>query len=140
MPAPWGPNGDVMRRPKQTPTEALSLSERKELASRARYVGSCEHKDRRWWGGQPGAGARRGRVTTICPLTSEEDQLKATMWVQRAICAGQYKFVRNEGPFPRYVWYEEASGQLWKGRCFNPTSGEYKGWPIKEEEWRETFR
>ena len=90
-----------MRRPNQTPTEALSLSERKALASRACYVGSREHKDRKWWGGQPGAGGRRGRLTTICPLTSEEDQRKATMWVRRAICAGQYKFVRNEGPFPR---------------------------------------
>lgn len=129
-----------MRRPDRMSAGALSLSERKELASRARYVGSCEHKDRRWWGGRPGAGGRRGRLTTICPLTSEEDQRKATIWVQRAICAEQYKFIRGESPFPRYVWYKDPSGQVWLGRCFNPASGEYKGWPISEEERRETFR
>ena len=130
-----------MRKPNRTPAGArpLSQSERNALASGARYEGSRQHKDRRWWGGLPAAGARGGRLTTICPLTTVAEQRKATMWVQRAIGAGQYKFVRGDQNFPRHVWYREPSGQVWYGRCFNPASGEYKGWPISEEERREIF-
>jgi len=58
----------------------------------ARYVGSPEHKDQKWWGGLPQAFAGINGVatrpdkedTTICTLYSEEDRERATMWVQSA--------------------------------------------------------
>lgn len=130
-----------MRRPNRASAEArlLSQPERDALASRACYEGSCEHKDRSWWGGLPHAGARRGRLTTICFLTTDEERQEATEWVQRAIGAGQYKFVRGDQDFPKHVWSRDQSGQVWYGRCRNPASGEYKGWPIGEEERREIF-
>ena len=130
-----------MRKPNRTRAgpRTLSQSERNTLASRACYAGSCEHKDKKWWGGLPCAGARRGKLTTICPLTTAAEQRKATGWVQHAIGAGQYKFVCGDRDFPKHVWYKEQSGQVWYGRCRNPASGEYKGWPIGEEERREIF-
>ncbi len=47
--------------------------------------------------------------------------------------ARQYKFVQADQVFPKKVWYK-ASGQVWFGYCINTQSGEYKGWPISEEE------
>ena len=44
----------AVKRPGRRPTrEPLSLAARKDLAARAKYVGSCEHKVERWWGGYP---------------------------------------------------------------------------------------
>ena len=89
------------KQPEQRPQRvALSLGEREALAVRARYQGSSEHKAEKWWGGLPRArqlpggriGRRRKQVTTLCPLTTEEDRDRATAWVRQAIINGQYKF------------------------------------------------
>ena len=37
--------------------------------------------------------------------------------------------------FPKKVWFRDR-GQIWYGLCLNRESGEYKGWPIEEEERR----
>ena len=129
-----------MIRPKQiTETRTLSPYDRDTLAERARYVGSYEHKMKRSWLGLPKAGSRTRKLkTTICELVKDEDKCKATMWVRSAIRSNQCKFVRGDKNFPKHVWYESGD-QVWYGRCTNSVSGEYKGWPISEEERREIF-
>ena len=136
-----------MQRPAQKRArEELSVGERRALASRARYVGSPEHKLGRWWGGLPGARqlpggrvGRRGRqTTTVCPLNTEEDRTLATEWLRKAIVAGQYQFVEADQDFPRRVWFE-ARGSVWCGFCVNSAAGDYKGWPIDEAERRAIF-
>ena len=136
-----------MRRPPRTPERSeLTDGQRRTVAERAVYVGSPEHKDKRWWGGLPEArqlrGGRVGRhgkqTTTVCPLTSPEDRNRATGWLRSAIRAGQYRFVETDQDFPKKVWCHE-SGQAWFGLCVNTKSGEYKGWPIDEDERRAVF-
>lgn len=136
-----------MKRPQQWPVRPpLSDRERRELAGRATYEGSGEHKDRRWWGGLPQAkqlpggrvGRRNKQHTTVCPLTADKDRRRATGWVRRAIIAGQYRFVQSDKRFPRNVWFE-ADGVIWFGFCLNSEAGQYKGWPISEEERDEIF-
>lgn len=136
-----------MRRPgsKGAPKE-LTADERRELATGASYVGSSEHKGAGWWGGLPMSkqlrGGRVGRTrkqtTTICPLTTEHDRRRATEWVRGAITAGQYKFIEADKRFPKKIWFE-ADGKIWCGLCTNSESGQYKGWPIDEEERCEIF-
>ena len=136
-----------MRRPAQRAVRArLSIAERRALAARARYVGSPEHKLGGWWGGLPKArqlqGGKVGRpgkqTTTVCPLTTNEDRAEATEWLRRAIVAGQYRFVEADQDFPKRAWFE-ARGRIWCGFCLNPAAGEYKGWPIDEDERRAIF-
>ena len=131
----WSPR---MIRPKQvTETRTLSPCERDALAERASYVGSHEHKMKRSWLGLPKAGSRiRKLKTTVCELVKDEDKCRATMWVQNAIRANQYKFVRGDKDFPKHVWYE-SDDQVWYGRCTNSVSGDYKG--LSEEERRAIF-
>ena len=136
-----------MRRPIQRRTrEPLSLAGRRNLAARARYVGSPEHKVGRWWDGLPkarqlpgGRVGRRGRqTTTVCPLTTDQDRKSATDWLREAIVAGQYRFVESDRDFPKRVWFR-AQGRIWCGHCVNPSAGHYKGWPIDEDERRAIF-
>ena len=116
------------------------------MAEGASYTGSDEHKDEWWWGGPPmgrqlpgGRVGRRGKQdTTVCPLTSVRDQVRATGWVRSAIAARQCVFVEADKMFPKKVWYE-ADGRIWMGSCTNSISGEYKGWPIGKEERDEIF-
>jgi hypothetical protein len=111
-------------------------------------VGSAEHKTQRWWGGLPlghidesGVASRpKKQKTTICPLVEETDCQRATRWVQAALSAGQYRYLEGDKDFPKHVWYfEDQIGQLWRGFCFNTVLGEYKGWPIEEDERRAVF-
>ena len=135
------------KRPERRPQRvALSPDERKALAARARYQGSGEHKDKRWWDGLPkakqlpgGGVVRRGKQqTTLCPLTTDKDRDRATDWVRQAIANGQCKFHEADKEFPKKIWHR-ADGRLWFGLCVNQGNGEYKGWPIEEQEWREVF-
>jgi hypothetical protein len=134
------------RRPSQLPKRPALSAEQIEVA---RYVGSPEHKVKRWWGGLPkafadvtGVATRPDREdTTICQLNTEADRDEATRWVQRALKAGQFSFYEGDKDYPRKIWYkEDVSGQIWFGQCVNSVRGEYKGWPIDEEERHEIFR
>ncbi len=58
----------------------------------------------------------------------------ATGWVKEALRRGQLRYYEGDQDFPRYLWYREANGQLWCGRCSNSVLGQYKGWPIEEED------
>ena len=83
--------------------------------------------------GRPGK-----QTTTVCPLTTNEDRTEATAWLRQAIVAEQYRFVEADQDFPKRVWFK-ARGQIWCGFCLNPAAGEYKGWPIDEDELRAVF-
>ena len=107
------------------------------------YGGSPEHKVKRWWGGLPKAylgldkkARRPGKpLTTICPLVSEAERDHATAWIQHALRRGQYRFYEGDKDFPKHLWYrDEATGQVWFGFLVKSGLGEYKGWPIEEED------
>lgn len=135
----------MARRPSQLPKRAALSSEQIHAA---RYVGSPEHKAQRWWGGLPKAFADDSGVatrpdkedTTICPLYTEADRDKATVWVQDALRLGQFRFYEGDKDYPKKIWYLEAdTGQVWSGLCLNSVLGQYKGWPIDEDERVEIF-
>jgi hypothetical protein len=78
-------------------------------------------------------------MTTICPIVETDGRDRATGWVQDAIRRGQFRFVDGDRQFPKHIWYE-ADGQGWFGFCVNSAAGQYKGWPMNEEEYRAYFR
>lgn len=128
-----------MKKPTQKPRrEKLSEQERIELASRASYLGSCEHKDRRWWGGLPCSkqlpGGRKGRrgkqQTTICQLVDDKGREFATKLVREAIMNGTYEYVETDHQFPSKIRHKDSLGRTWEGRCINTDLGTYKGWPV----------
>jgi hypothetical protein len=127
-------------RPDQVP-QRPQLTEGQILA--ASYVGSPEHKARRWWGGFPGARLRKDgsarrpkkQQTTICPLVEEADKERATGWVRTALRTGQVLYLEGDQDYPARIWYRDReTGGLWIGYCTNQGLGQYKGWPIGEDE------
>jgi hypothetical protein len=117
-----------------------------DLASRAEYVGSVEHKNRKSWLGLPKP--RRSKnppeEATICPLVGQKDREIATKWVKYAICNRQFDPNDLQNGFPRHIWHRNAEGEYWQGKLTQSGAGdapraEYKGWPISEEEKRENF-
>ena len=136
-------NGRFMNIPDQLGKRpSMSATELNELAERASYVGSPEHKLKRWWGGQPGLWKRRGgrlkrpkrQHTTPCPLHTAEDQKIATGWVREAIRQRHFEYVEGDQDFPKKLWHIDDEGRMWQGTCINRTTGEYKGWPEIEVE------
>jgi hypothetical protein len=133
-----------MPRPAQLPArEPLTQSE----IAQASYVGSKEHKAKRWWGGLPGAHVNKfGKATrpkklktTICWMLTRADQATATGWVQDALRLGQFRLYEGDKTYPKHIWYRDAAGQHWFGFCVNGIAGTYKGWPIDGSEKREIF-
>lgn len=133
-----------MPQPKQIPRRQPLTREEIESAS---YVGSPEHKVRRWWGGLPKAwespsgNAKRPKKehTTICRRTTEKDHKEASRWVREALAAGQLRYFEGDKTYPKHIWYEDGNGQYWFGFAVNQIAGYYKGWPISEEEKRAAF-
>ena len=132
-----------MKRPNPIPERhPHSDDELEELARDAAYVGSPEHKAKRWWGGTPEARigkdgkARRPKkqLTTICPLVSRDDKRRATHWIREAIRQRRFRFVEGDKRFPKHVWYTDREGRSWEGFCVNSHKGEYKGWPANPRE------
>jgi hypothetical protein len=134
----------MTRRPSQIPARPPLGP---ELIRNACYVGGPEHKRHRRWGGLPaayvddeGAASRWGKqLTTICPLTEDGDRVAATAWVQAALTARQLRFYEGDKDFPKHIWYQDETGRLWFGFCVNSVLGQYKGWPINEDERRAVF-
>lgn len=118
----------------------------KQIAA-ASYVGSPEHKAKRWWGGLPGARTSLGGVarrpkkvhTTICPKTTKRDRDEATLWVREALTAGHYRYCDGDKTYPKHIWHRDDERQFWSGFSVNQEAGTYKGWPISEEEKRALF-
>ena len=48
--------------------------------------------------------------------------------------AGQLRFYEGDKDFPKHIWYRDERGQLWFGFCVNGVLGQYKGWPMEEED------
>jgi hypothetical protein len=132
------------KRPQQAPNR-LPLTEAD--IQQAAYVGSAEHKQARWWGELPGAYVGpdgratrpKKQLTTVCPLTDAAARDRATEWVQVALRARHYHYYDADQTYPKKLWYRDADGQVWSGFCVNSQQGQYKGWPIDEDERVEIF-
>lgn len=127
-------------RPRQIPIRPALTAEQIDSAC---YVGSPEHKAKRWWGGLPlgyvnksGEATRpKKQQTTICPFTTETERLTATTWIRDSLSAGQIKYYEGDKDFPARVWYRDpATNKVWIGYCLNTVLGQYKGWPADESE------
>ena len=133
-----------MPRPTQLPARP-TLTE--VQIGEASYVGSPEHKVKRWWGGLPQAWEdAKGRAsrpkkqhTSICRMVSKKDREKATEWVRFALRQGQFRYFEGDKTYPKHIWYKDTEGQYWFGFAVNQIAGTYKGWPIDEAEKREMF-
>jgi hypothetical protein len=97
-------------------------------AEKCRYVGSPEHKDAPSFAGHP----RPRTDASICDqrLNSVEE---ITRWLRTAIGKGAVGRLW-EGDFPRYVWYKDGN-VVYEGRLINHELGEYKGYPLEQNEW-----
>lgn len=111
-------------------TEGVDLE---NAASRARYVGSPEHKDTLSLAGAP----RPRADASICDrrLASEFEQVGN--WLRNAILLGNVSEFW-EGEFPRYVWHQDGE-IVYEGRLVNREAGWYKGYPLGQAEWPEGF-
>jgi len=101
----------------------------KELARRAVYVGSPEHKSGPSFAGPP---KPRGDAS-LCDQSLNREQARVTRWLRRALSLGQVG-APWEGDFPRYVWHREGD-VVFEGRLTNREAGEYKGYPLLRDEW-----
>jgi hypothetical protein len=104
-----------------------------ELAMHVRYVGSPEHKDIPSFAGSP----RPRSDASICDRALAQDRKKVQNWLVQAISNGQVGEIW-EGKYPRYVWYQDGT-VLYEGRLVNREQGEYKGYPLSDEEWPENW-
>jgi hypothetical protein len=56
-----------------------------------------------------------------------------TRWLRAAIRRGAIsEYI--EGGFPRYAWYKHE-GIVYEARLVNRDSGQFKGYPLNENEW-----
>src|SRR3954453_8353285 len=98
-----------------------------EVAEKAHYVGSSEHKDYESPAGPPAprsdAARCDARYSDFAPIT------QALREAIRRRCSG----VQFEGEFPRHVW-GWLDGRLYEARLINRVQGWYKAWPIEEAE------
>jgi hypothetical protein len=130
----------VVKRPRQIPARA-PLTNAQICA--ATYVGSKEHKIKRWWGGMPGARlGKDGKAhrpnkerTTICPLVTAAERDIATGWVRAALANGWFEYHDADQEYPARIWYLDAdTGTRWEGFRVTDVLGQYKGWPDEEVE------
>lgn len=77
--------------------------------------------------------------TTVCPLVGTEDRKAATGWVQAALKSGQFIFLEADKDYPSKIWHKDETGRYWFGRCINSVLGQYKGWPVDQDERDEVF-
>jgi len=63
----------------------------------------------------------------------------ATSWIRQALGLGQFRYYEGDKDFPKKLWYRDENGQVWFGFCMNSVLGQYKGWPIYEDERIEIF-
>ena len=97
------------------------------VAAASSYVGSPEHKAGPSFAGQP----RPRADASICDERLTQDEV--TRWLRTAINRGVFGGFW-EGAFPRYVWYK-LGPTVYEARLINRGTGEYKGYPLEEDEW-----
>lgn len=100
-----------------------------DLAHRATYVGSSEHKDIASFAGPPKLRAD----ASCCPRELYDKQDLICQWVRCAILLGAVSGPWESG-FPRYIWYMDGE-IVYEGRLVNRGSGWYKGYPLDQDEW-----
>jgi hypothetical protein len=101
-----------------------------EIAARASYVGSSEHKSYPSFAGPP---KLRADATKCDPAFKSAQEL--TQWLREGISAGQVG-PPWQGDFPRYVWYRR--GDIWyEAYLVNQGLGQYKGYQLERHEWPE---
>lgn len=113
-----------MRRERIDPPADIDVG---ELAARASYEGSAEHKDYHSPAGPP----RLRSDASPCPRDLH-DQDELTRWLRTAIAAGQIG-APWEGDFPRYVWSRQGN-RVFEARLSNRSQGTYKGYPLRPDE------
>ena len=102
-------NGMKMPRPQQIRPRPPLTDDQIKAAS---YVGSAEHKVKRWWGGLPfgwesgtGKATRPKKLhTTICRKVSSADKEEASSWVRAALEAGQFRYFEGDKTYPKHLW------------------------------------
>ena len=116
------------RRTKRRGIGPWSGSESPEsTASKARYLGSAEHKH---YPSPAGSPALRSDATP-CDPKIEWDDINAVL--QEAIRRGCTS-ARFEQGFPRYAW-GWLNGDLYEARHINGPAGTYKGYRLEEAEY-----
>ena len=102
--------------------------QRQWAAARATYRGSPEHKT-----APSAAGAFHPKAgNSLCPPELANAQPELTQWLRAAIAAGRAG-APLLGGFPRHAWARHEE-QWFEARLTNEGNGEYKGWPIDEDE------
>ena len=117
------------RRPRRREIYVDPNADLTDLAGRATYVGSPEHKDVPSFAGQP----RLRADASCCPSDIVNDLESVSKWLHSALLLGATG-APWEGGFPRYVWHKEGS-IVFEGRLVNRTQGWYKGYPLSNNEW-----
>lgn len=97
-----------------------------DLAEKVTYVVSPEHKD---YLTSAGPGRLRSDASA-CPRGLDFDDV--LQWLRDAVREGQLS-AQVEGDFPRYAW-RRVEGQIYEARLSNSVLGQYKGYPIQDEE------
>ena len=101
----------------------------RNVAARARYVGSPNHKDSQSFAGA--IPAHRPHAS-ICPRDLANQQNLVRQWLQDAIRRGSCGH-HWDGEFPRYVWHREGT-VVYEARLTNRAKGEYKGYPLEMDQ------
>lgn len=113
------------RRQRCTPPPDVDLG---HAAATARYIGSSEHKTAPSFAGPP---RPRADASKCDPKLADAEEL--TGWLREAIEKGNVG-APFEGAYPRYVW-SRKEGVVYEGRLVNQELGQYKGYPLRPEEW-----
>lgn len=98
-----------------------------QIAERAWYEGSAEHKKTPSFIGQP----KPRRRASMCPPGLDRETV--TGWLRSAIRRGMVGGLW-EGGFPRLVWHRVGE-TVFEGRLVNSGSGSYKGYPLRTNQW-----
>lgn len=97
-----------------------------DVAGRATYIGSPEHKSYPSFAGLP---RLRSDASKCDPLFKDPHLL--TGWLRASIRSGT--FGSWEGSFPKYVWFVDK-GICYEARLSNRENGDYHGYPLMLEE------
>lgn len=100
-----------------------------KLAERAVYVGSPEHKSAPSFAGPP---KPRGDAS-CCDQSLNQARSRVNAWLKKALRRGAVG-APWEGDFPRYVWHRQGD-VVFEARLTNREAGEYKGYPLLQDEW-----
>lgn len=96
------------------------------LAGKVSYIVSTEHKD---YMTSAGPGNLR-RDASACPRGLDFEEVLG--WLRAAVREGAVS-ASLEGDFPRYAW-KRIGTQVYEARLSNAGLGQYKGYPIEDQE------